>query len=91
MKMCPKCNNLMYYNSYFRAYYCSVCGEYHDCLKQKTNQEWLQSLGTEELADELVDVVCGSLEDVGVNYSREYYKYILVKWLKEEYKEQVNE
>lgn len=25
-KICPKCGKLMSYNSYFKAYYCDICG-----------------------------------------------------------------
>ena len=28
LKICPVCNNIMPYNSYFSAYYCSCCGNF---------------------------------------------------------------
>lgn len=40
MMVCKRCGNIVSYNSYFRAYYCSVCGEYFDLQYEKsTNRE----------------------------------------------------
>ena len=47
--ICPKCGNLISYNSYFGAYYCSVCGEYFQEIK-KTNADKIRSMSNEELA-----------------------------------------
>lgn len=36
---CPKCNHLASYNSYFKAYYCSMCGDYfHEQYKGSTEE-----------------------------------------------------
>ena len=47
--ICPKCGNLISYNSYFGAYYCSVCGEYFQEIK-KTNADKIRGMSDEELA-----------------------------------------
>ena len=47
--ICPKCGNLISYNSYFGAYYCSVCGEYFQEIK-KTNADKIRAMSDEELA-----------------------------------------
>ena len=47
--ICPRCGNLISYNSYFGAYYCSVCGEYFQEIK-KTNADKIRSMSDEELA-----------------------------------------
>ena len=47
--ICPRCGNLISYNSYFGAYYCSVCGEYFQEIK-KTNADKIRSMSNEELA-----------------------------------------
>ena len=47
--ICPKCGNLISYNSYFGAYYCSVCGEYFQEIK-KTNAQKIRDMSDEELA-----------------------------------------
>ena len=47
--ICPKCGNLISYNSYFGAYYCSVCGEYFQEIK-KTNADKIRGMSNEELA-----------------------------------------
>ena len=47
--ICPKCGNLISYNSYFGAYYCSVCGEYFQEIK-KTNAQKIRGMSDEELA-----------------------------------------
>ena len=48
--ICPKCGNLIGYNSYFGAYYCSVCGEYFQEIK-KTNADKIRAMSDEELAE----------------------------------------
>ena len=48
--ICPKCGNLISYNSYFGAYYCSVCGEYFQEIK-KTNADKIRSMTDEELVN----------------------------------------
>ena len=50
--ICPRCGNLISYNSYFGAYYCSVCGEYFQEIK-KTNADKIRSMSDEELAKSL--------------------------------------
>ena len=50
--ICPKCGNLISYNSYFGAYYCSMCGEYFQEIK-KINADKIRSMSDEELADYL--------------------------------------
>ena len=47
--ICPRCGNLISYNSYFGAYYCSVCGEYFQEIK-KTNADKIRGMSNEELA-----------------------------------------
>ena len=47
--ICPRCGNLVSYNSYFGAYYCSVCGEYFQEIK-KTNADKIRGMSNEELA-----------------------------------------
>ena len=47
--ICPKCGNLISYNSYFGAYYCSMCGEYFQEIK-KTNADKIRGMSNEELA-----------------------------------------
>lgn len=47
--ICPRCGNLVSYNSYFGAYYCSVCGEYFQEIK-KTNAQKIRAMSDEELA-----------------------------------------
>ena len=47
--ICPRCGNLISYNSYFGAYYCSVCGEYFQEIK-KTNADKIRGMSDEELA-----------------------------------------
>ena len=47
--ICPKCGNLISYNSYFGAYYCSVCGEYFQEIK-KTNADKIRAMSDEKLA-----------------------------------------
>ena len=47
--ICPRCGNLISYNSYFGIYYCSVCGEYFQEIK-KTNADKIRGMSNEELA-----------------------------------------
>ena len=47
--ICPRCGNLISYNSYFGAYHCSVCGEYFQEIK-KTNADKIRGMSNEELA-----------------------------------------
>ena len=85
MISCPKCHNLISYNSYFGAYYCSVCGEY---IKNptKTNADWLRSLSDEELADQIVNVVFDTLDYCGIETNiteRKIYQADLIKWMRQ--------
>ena len=58
--ICPYCGNLIAYNSYFDAFYCSKCGgffkqatviECNDLNKPLTNAQKIRAMSDEELAE----------------------------------------
>ena len=79
--ICPKCGNLISYNSYFEAYYCSMCGEYIQEIK-KTNADKIRAMSDEELAEFLWDF---NLADVSTDKLGEFgphmFRYRLKEWL----------
>ena len=44
MLLCKKCGHLASYNSYFGAYYCSVCGEYFQPQYESSTQQLIDEL-----------------------------------------------
>ena len=79
--ICPRCGNLISYNSYFGAYYCSMCGEYFSESK-KTNADKIRAMTDEELAEflwnfNLADVSTDKLGEFGPHM----FRHRLKEWL----------
>ena len=94
MTECPKCNGRgtvgYFHIDHFVDIECDRChgsGEVSEV--EMTNEEYLKSLDTEQLADEIADVCYGLLDDVWGNDGdtscdyRETEKNYWVEWLKQ--------
>lgn len=84
---CPNCNGKGFYSVDWQKFRCDVCKG--SGKKPMTEQEYIQTCTTEQLADELADVCYGLLDDVWGNDGdtscdyRETEKNYWVEWLKQ--------
>ena len=58
LKPCPKCQNIISYNYYFKTYYCTSCGYYEENpIVQEATTPSLTTMTVQEIAEE----ICKSL------------------------------
>ena len=82
--VCPICNNpLRQYGKDF--YVCEVCETYFDKNENivLTEQEWLQTATTEQLADKLTDFSFWLVPNLPKEDKREQVRKWIENWLKE--------
>ena len=88
--ICPKCGNLISYNSYFGAYYCSVCGEYFQEIK-KTNADKIRGMSNEELAEFIKNIKVRAALCKAVKNNDAFEELCSAEWLQQPAEEDDND